>query len=109
MTVCPALRPGLQAAVPEVGVGGARCSTLEFYIQRHGAAPLPHHVTQGTTDMTNWNLNAELVGQSDSRAPTQGLPAIMWSSLCFGHVQFLIRLIHKELSCPGSATGDQVP
>lgn len=23
--------------------------------------------------------------------------------------QFLIRLIHKELSCPGSATGDQAP
>lgn len=24
-------------------------------------------------------------------------------------VQFLIRLIHRELSCPGSATGDQMP
>ena len=49
--------------MPEVGIGGACCSALEFYIQRHGAAPLPHHVTQGTTDMTNWNLNTELVGQ----------------------------------------------
>lgn len=109
--------------MPEVGVGAARCSALEFYIQRHEAAPRPHLVTRGISDMTNWNSNAELVGQgnwqsgewlcqplpSDSRAPTQGLPAIMWSSLCSGHLQFLIRLIHKELSCPGSATGNQVP
>lgn len=34
-------------------------------------------------------------------ADSNGLSSSFW-------VQFLIRLIHKELSCPGSATGDQV-
>ena len=39
------------------------------------------------------------------RVPARSNGFRLWSLF---RLQFLIRLIHKELSCPGSAAGDQV-